>query len=87
MRPKTSTVAYLLTALGILGIMISLITEQSDYDPVAFGIATVSILVAIIGISLAFRVPHDEQAGQRTTRTGVLELCSLASASQRLYYV
>lgn len=67
MRPKTSTLAYVLTALGILGIIISLNTEQSDYDPVAFGIATVSILVAIIGISPAFRIPHDEQAGEGTT--------------------
>jgi len=58
-------VAYLLTALGILGVIISLVTEQSDYDPVAFAIATVSILVAIIGISLAFRLPSgDEQARQ-----------------------
>lgn len=67
MRQKTNAVAYLLTVLGITGNVISLVTEQSDYDPVAFGIATVSILVAIIGISLAFRLPHeDEQA-----RTGV----------------
>ena len=66
----------MLTALGILGIMVSLITEQSDYDPVAFGIATISILVAIIGISLAFRVPRDEQVGRGTTRSEVLEMYS-----------
>jgi hypothetical protein len=60
-------VAYLLTALGLGGIVVSLVTEQSDYDPVAFGIATASILVAIIGLSLAFRVPRED--GQ--TRTGV----------------
>ncbi len=47
-------IAYLLTALGLGGIIISLVTEQSDYDPVAFGIVTVPILAAIIGLSLAF---------------------------------
>jgi hypothetical protein len=52
-----SILAYVLTAVGLLGVVISLVTEQSDYDPVAFGIATVSILVAIIGLALVFRVP------------------------------
>lgn len=52
-----STLAYVLTAVGILGIIISLVTEQSDYDTVAFGIATISILIAIAGLALAFKVP------------------------------
>lgn len=56
-KRNISTLAYVLTAVGILGIIISLVTEQSDYDPVAFGIATVSILVAIAGLTLAFKVP------------------------------
>ena len=56
-KRNVSTLAYVLTAIGILGIIISLVTEQSDYDPVAFGIATVSILVAIAGLALAFKVP------------------------------
>jgi hypothetical protein len=56
-KRNVSTLAYVLTAVGILGIIISLVTEQSDYDPVAFGIATVSILIAIAGLALAFRVP------------------------------
>jgi hypothetical protein len=64
---KTNLLAYVLTGLGIVGIIISLVTEQSDYDPVAFGIATVSILVAIIGISLAFRLPHEEQVKPATS--------------------
>jgi hypothetical protein len=54
-------IAFPLTALGILGIIISLVTEQSDYDPTSFGIATVSIFVVIIGISLAFRLPPDDK--------------------------
>ncbi len=58
-------VAYVLTALGLGGIIVSLVTEQSDYDPVAFGIATVSILVAIIGLSLAFKMPQED--GQTKT--------------------
>jgi len=65
-------IAYLLTAIGIVGIIISLMIEQSDYDPVSFGIATVSIIVAIIGLSMAFRVPPED--GQ--TRTGVSQAVS-----------
>lgn len=61
-----STAAYVLTAVGIVGIIISLVTEQSDYDPVAFGIATVSILIAIAGIALAFRMPHDKEENRPT---------------------
>lgn len=52
--------AYALIALGISGVIIALVTEQSDYDPVAFGIATVSILVAVVGISLAFKLPTED---------------------------
>jgi integral membrane sensor domain MASE1 len=58
---RATVFAYLLTALGMLGIIIALVTEQSDYDPTAFGIATVSILVAVIGISLALRAPKGEE--------------------------
>jgi hypothetical protein len=61
-----STAAYVLTAVGIVGIIISLVTEQSDYDPVAFGIATVSILIAIAGIALAFRMPNDKEVNRPT---------------------
>jgi len=58
---RGTALAYLLTALGILGIIIALVTEQSDYDPTAFGIATVSILVAVIGISLVLKAPSGEE--------------------------
>jgi hypothetical protein len=55
-------VGYILTALGIGAILFSLAGEQSDYvDPVTFTLATVSILVAIIGLALAFKLP-DENA-------------------------
>jgi hypothetical protein len=64
---KSPTLAYVLTAAGILGIIISLVTEQSDYvDPVAFGFATLSILIAIVGIALAFRMPKDKEASGPT---------------------
>jgi hypothetical protein len=64
---RRTALAYLLTALGILGIIIALATEQSDYDPTAFGIATVSILVAVIGISLALRAPSGEKQPNEPT--------------------
>ena len=51
-----------MTAVGIAGIIIALMTEQSDYDPVAFGIATVAILLAIVGIALVFKLPPNEKA-------------------------
>ena len=56
-KKGASTLAYVLTAVGIFGIIFSLVTEQSDYDTVAFGIATISILIAIVGLALAFKVP------------------------------
>jgi uncharacterized BrkB/YihY/UPF0761 family membrane protein len=60
---KSRIAGYFLIAFGLLGIIVSLVTEQSDYDPIAFGIATVSILLAIIGIALIFRSPpNDKQA-------------------------
>jgi len=54
-----------LTIVGIFGVIVSLVTEQSDYDPVAFVIAAVSILVAVIGISLIFKIQTDEQPNER----------------------
>lgn len=61
MTQRIQELGYLLTALGIVSIIIALVTEQSEYDPVAFGIATVGILLAIVGISLAFKLPPDEK--------------------------
>ena len=55
----------MLTIVGIFGVIVSLVTEQSDYDPVAFVIAAVSILVAVIGISLIFKIQTDEQPNER----------------------
>ena len=54
----------MLTAVGILGVIISLATMQSDYDTIAFGIATISILIAIVGISLALKAPSDNKTGK-----------------------
>jgi len=51
-----------MTSLGLLGVIITLAGEQSDYvDPITFGIATVSILIAIIGISIIFKSPREEK--------------------------
>ncbi len=52
------TVGYILTALGIGGILVSFAGEQSEYvDPVIFTFATVSIFVAIVGLALVFKLP------------------------------
>jgi hypothetical protein len=66
-RRRTDLLAYVLTVLGVSGIFYALLTETSDYDAVAFGIATVSIIVAIVGISLAFRLPPKEQQPKQGT--------------------
>jgi hypothetical protein len=60
-------VGYVLTALGIGGILFSFAGEQSDYvDPVAFTLATLSILVAIVGLALAFKLPNkNDHADER----------------------
>jgi hypothetical protein len=53
---------YVLAAIGILGVVISLAGETSDYvDPVTFSFATVSMFVAIVGIALAFKVPSEDE--------------------------
>jgi hypothetical protein len=55
-------VGYVLAAIGILGVVISLAGETSDYvDPVTFSFATVSMFVAIVGIALAFKVPSEDE--------------------------
>ena len=57
---------YVLTAVGIFGVLISLAGETSDYvDPVTFTIATVSIFVAIVGIALAFKMPSEHKQAKR----------------------
>jgi hypothetical protein len=64
---RITILGYVLTVSGIAGTMFSLIIEQSDYDPIAFGVATVSILVAIVGLSLALRLPRGERPVTATT--------------------
>jgi hypothetical protein len=52
---------YVLATLGMIGVIISLAGETSDYvDPLTFAFATASILVAIVGIALAFKTPSKD---------------------------
>ncbi len=54
---------YLIAGGGLLGIVVSLAMQKSDYDPTFFGIASLSILAAIGGISLILKsLPKDEPA-------------------------
>ena len=70
MRFTTHTVGYVLTAVGMIGVIISLGGETSDYvDPVTFTFATVSILIAIIGIALIFKMPNEEADTKKTPQT------------------
>jgi uncharacterized membrane protein YbaN (DUF454 family) len=54
---------YLLSGLGILGVVISLVIQQSDYDPISLAIGAVSIIVAIVGISLVLK-PNRKEASK-----------------------
>ena len=59
---QVHTIGYVLTALGIGGILISFAGEQSEYvDPILFTFATVSIFVAIVGLALVFRLPDKKK--------------------------
>jgi putative exporter of polyketide antibiotics len=54
----------------MIGVIISLGGETSDYvDPVTFTFATVSILIAIIGIALIFKMPNEEADTKKTPQT------------------
>lgn len=57
---------YLLATIGMIGVIISLAGETSDYvDPLTFTFATVSILVAIVGIALAFKMPSEDTKAKK----------------------
>lgn len=73
MTHRTHELGYVLTAVGIVGIIIALMTEQSDYDPVAFGIATIAILLAIVGIALVFKLPADQKTTMSVDRPKQVE--------------
>jgi len=58
---QVHTVGYVLTALGIGGILFSFAGEQSEYvDPITFALATVSMFIAIVGLALVFKLPNKE---------------------------
>ena len=66
MHINPNTVGYFLTAIGMFGVLTSLAGETSDYvDPLTFTFATVSILVAIVGIALAFKMPNEDKSAKR----------------------
>ena len=56
---------YFLTAIGILGIFTSFVIQKSEYDPTAFALSMISILIAIVGITLILQPPN----GKSPTRT------------------
>jgi hypothetical protein len=53
-------VGSVLTVAGLVGIVISFVVQQSDFDPTSFAIATASIFVAIVGISFILQTPKSE---------------------------
>ena len=43
---------YVLTAAGLIGILVSFIIQKSEFDPTAFAVATAAIFMAIVGIAM-----------------------------------
>ncbi len=66
MKVKIQTAGYILATIGMIGVIISLAGETSDYvDPVTFTFATVSIFVAIVGIAMAFKMPDEDTKAKK----------------------
>jgi hypothetical protein len=58
-HPKLQTLAgIVLTAVGLVGILISFSIQKSDVDPTALTVAFVSISVSIVGISMIIGDPN-----------------------------
>jgi len=66
----TQKIGYLLTAVGIVGIFVSFAIQQSEIDPIAISLATVSILVSIIGIALALQTPSSNKSNMSKIQLG-----------------
>jgi len=63
--PNQTLLGYFLTTIGILGILTSFVIQKSEFDPTAFALSMVSILIAIVGITLILQPPN----GRSPTRT------------------
>jgi hypothetical protein len=58
LHPKLQTTAgIVLTAIGLVGILISFSIQKSDVDPTALTVAFASISASIVGISLMIGDP------------------------------
>jgi hypothetical protein len=43
---------YILTAVGLIAMLISFTIQKGDFDPTAFGVAIAAIFLAIVGIAM-----------------------------------
>ena len=65
-HPKLQTAAgIVLTAVGLVGVLISFSIQKSDVDPTALTVAFASISVSIVGISLVIGDPKPNQAAPK----------------------
>jgi hypothetical protein len=65
-NPKLQTLAgIVLTATGLVGILISFSIQKSDVDPTALTVAFASISVSIVGISLLIGDPNAPSAAPK----------------------
>jgi len=65
--PKLQTTAgIILTAIGLVGILISFQIQKSDVDPTALTVAFASISVSIVGISLIIGDPTPKTSNRQS---------------------
>ena len=54
-------IGWVATVGGVMGILISFLIEQSEFDPTAFALSMVSIFIAVVGIALVLQQPAKVQ--------------------------
>jgi hypothetical protein len=59
-----STVGIVLTAIGLVGILISFSIQKSDVDPTALTVAFAAISTSIVGLSLIIGDPNAPSTGK-----------------------
>jgi len=65
-QPKLQTAAgFVMTFIGLVGILVSFSIQKSDVDPTALTVAFVSISVSIVGISLVIGDPNASSAAAK----------------------
>jgi hypothetical protein len=66
--PNQALAEYSLTGIRILGIFISFVIQQSEFDPTSLALSIASIFIAIVGIALILQPPKGKPTQIRTRK-------------------